>query len=126
MEDFPIQSLGGVLEEIYAEHIKNPPVKYNRWWYVRQLSNLFLHTTIACLSHQEHIVEQAASPHNPHPSTVKKGLMFFSIVSSLGVVFFLVFPWSAGSLIISLKFDISRERSFRNTLPLPSFLRIWR
>ena len=28
MEDFPIQSLCGVLEQIYAEHNKNTPVKY--------------------------------------------------------------------------------------------------
>ena len=69
-------------------------------------------------------MKQAASPHNPHPFTVKKGLMFFSIVSSQGVVFFLVFPWSAGSLIISLKFDISRKRSCLNTLPLSPFLKI--
>ena len=28
LEDFPILSLDGVLEQIYAEHNKNPPVKY--------------------------------------------------------------------------------------------------
>ena len=28
LEDFPIQSLDGVLEQIYAEHNNNPPVKY--------------------------------------------------------------------------------------------------
>ena len=36
LESFPIQSLDGVLEQIYAEHTKNPPVKYTMWWYVRQ------------------------------------------------------------------------------------------
>ena len=50
--------------------------------------------------------------------------MFFSIVSSQGFGFFLVFPWSVGCLIISLKCDISRERSFHNALPLPPFLGI--
>ena len=28
LEDFPIQSSDGVLEQIYAEHNNNPPVKY--------------------------------------------------------------------------------------------------
>ena len=49
--------------------------------------------------------------------------MFFSIVSSQGFGFFLVFPWWVGCLIISLKCDISRERSFRNALPLPPLSR---
>ncbi|PFX16551.1 hypothetical protein AWC38_SpisGene19162, partial [Stylophora pistillata] len=28
LEDFPIQSLDGVLEQTYAEHNNNPPIKY--------------------------------------------------------------------------------------------------
>lgn len=28
MENFPIQSLGGVMEQIYAEHNNNSPIKY--------------------------------------------------------------------------------------------------